>query len=71
MDAFDLTIEGQLIHIEAGLHADFYTVSQNNKSAMLGKNENGEWEFALQTSEAISLSAQQIGEEIERAVRSA
>ena len=68
MDSFELTIDGRLFYIETGLHAGFYTVSSEDKSAMLGKNPNGDWEFSLQSSESINLPAQQIGAEIERVI---
>ncbi|HEY1056374.1 MAG TPA: hypothetical protein VGE24_14605 [Emticicia sp.] len=65
MEAFQVKINDRNFTVVPRLHDNFYSVSYAGRSAMLGKEEDGEWEFSLQSSEDLDVSAREIGEVIE------
>jgi len=65
METFKISVNGHEYIIEPALHDGFYTVSRGNKSAILGKGKDGKWEFSLQSSSAVDMPAEEIGEAIE------
>jgi hypothetical protein len=65
MNTFEINIDGQEYEIAPSLHNGFYTVTCGNKSAMIGKGFDGQWELSLQTSDALDISADRIGKAIE------
>jgi hypothetical protein len=65
MEDFQVRIKGSDYTITPGLHANFYSISCAGRSGMLTKGDDGEWEFSLQSSEGLDVSAAEIGRAIE------
>ena len=70
MKGFSVIIENQEYRIEPGLHPGFFSVSCGGKSSMLAKGIDGVWEYSLETSESLNVSAEQLGKEIEELISS-
>lgn len=65
MEDFQVTINAKDYTVAPGLHDNFYSVSCEGRSGMLAKGDDGEWEFSLQSSEGLHVSAKEIGRAIE------
>ncbi|MBC8054631.1 MAG: hypothetical protein H7Y13_16350 [Sphingobacteriaceae bacterium] len=66
MEAFNIILNGNEYHVEPGLHQGFYSVNCGSRAGMLGKSENEQWELTLQTSDALDISAAELGEVVEK-----
>ncbi|MFD2163231.1 hypothetical protein ACFSJU_12570 [Paradesertivirga mongoliensis] len=66
MERNKIIIRGIEYLLEPGLHPGYYSVTSRGKSAMLGKTPDGLWEFSLQSSDPLNISADELGREIEK-----
>ncbi|WP_207426268.1 hypothetical protein [Pedobacter sp. SYSU D00535] len=65
MERFSITVGDRVFDVESKLQKDFYAVSCGSESGLLGKNERGDWELMLPSSEAADLPAEELGAAIE------
>lgn len=69
MEGFTVIIDSKEYFIEPGLHEGIYSVSQADQSALVGRDQEGNWKLHLPTSDAIDFPVKEIGAGIERHFR--
>jgi hypothetical protein len=69
MEAFNLNFQGKVYRIEPALHDGFYSVASGDASGLLLKDDEGQWVFSLETSESLSVEANDLAIAIEKALK--
>jgi hypothetical protein len=65
MEVFKVDINRKEFTVTPALHQGFYEITSGSQSGMLTKDSEGKWELLLQSSNAMDISAEELGKKIE------
>ena len=69
MEHFDIQIGSNIYEVIQSLHPGFYTVNCDDQSAIIGKDENGNWTASMQSAEAVDFPIAEIGHAIDSKIQ--